>query len=284
MKNTVHTLNLIVTGIIFLLQITVSSANGQGTIKKTEDNCDKIKLKTGKTLSVDITRIDSSKIYYVQCDSLEPEFTVLKKTVQSVKYANDITTYENDDTYGKNNTNSFGWANYADQLKKQSEKENKDLSASKEKYNSSMDDRPVSRTQLRRMYQSCPEARKELNKAKPFNIAGLVLVAGGSAYYLLSNMNVSKQQEDDYNSWWDALPPNDTTSRYDHHKWVVKKETNAIIGLGVTAVGAVLIAIGTNHYIHSIKIYNEKHRSTGYIPVQYDLMVNSNGLGVRMRF
>ena len=101
---------------------------------------------------------------------------------------------------------------------------------------------------------------------------------------VVTNNKVSKQRNDDYNNWWNANLNNNPQAVYDSKKWVAKKRTNAIIGMGICTVGFVFISAAAVHYIDSITIYNAKHKSTGYIPVQYDLMVSADGVGVSMRF
>jgi hypothetical protein len=280
MKKTIRKINLLAIAAMFLLHIAVSSAIAQGTVAKPGDNCDKIIMKSGKTLTVDITRIDTSKIYYVKCDSMEPQYTVLKSLVESVKYATDNTVYSNDETYGKVNTNSFGWNNYS--LLYNSETANKSEDQAKDKNKTTLYDRSLRLPHLKSLYQSCPAAMSQYKLSKTFDIAGLSLMTAGCAYFLLSNNQVTKQQVDDHNTWWnDSL---NHTGAFDNHKYFLKKQTNGIIGLGVAAVGAVLVAIGTSHYINSISIYNEKHSSACNFPVQYNLTLSSNGVGISMRF
>ena len=58
-----------------------------------------------------------------------------------------------------------------------------------------------------------------------------------------------------------------------------------VAGLGCAIVGAaIIIPARKKHLNQSINQYNSSLNKVGSRPVSFDLMVNSNGLGVRMRF
>jgi len=281
MKKTTTISNFILIVALFITQLLGVSASAQKStaVKKPVDNCDKLVLKSGQTLHVDITGIDSAKIYYVKCDSLEPVLSVLKNKVSTVKYADNATVYTNDETYGNSNSNSFGWTNYADQFKTEISA-GKNVAAS----NIEQNDNSIPRSKLKKLFKTCPQALSEFNKSKTLDIAGAVVIAGGCTYLALSLKTVAKKRTDDYNSWWNDNLGISNPAAFDSHKWVVKKRTTAIIGMGITTVGLVIMGAAANHYSNSIIIYNAKHSGVSYIPVQYDLTLSSDGVGIGMRF
>ena len=284
MEKTLSKSKLIVITALFVMQLSGVLVNGQGTdIKKPGENCDKMVMKTGQTLFVDITGIDSSRIYYLKCDSLAPQYSVLKRKVKSVKYENDDVVYSNDETYGKINTNSFGWRNYAEIFKAGAKKKSTNNKEVVTKGIVSQRDITTPRSTLKKLYRDYPEAMKEFNLSKTFDLAGLAVIGGGCVYLILSDKGVTKQYNNAYTTWWNNKPSNDSAAMFDDHKYKVKQHVNTLIGLGIATVGGVLLYMGANHYINSITIYNAK-RSAGLIPVQLNLMMSSTEVGLRMRF
>ncbi len=93
--------------IIRIKSIKNKSANPIET--KNTGGCDKIILKNGDTLMVDIMSVDETKISYLLCDSIEPTYKIEKSKVFSVTYANEGKTYYNTESYGPQNTNNFGY-------------------------------------------------------------------------------------------------------------------------------------------------------------------------------
>ncbi len=57
-----------------------------------------------------------------------------------------------------------------------------------------------------------------------------------------------------------------------------------IAGVAVTLLSLPFAIPANKHLKKSISNYNSASKTTGYEPVQFNLMVNSKGIGVRMRF
>ena len=63
-----------------------------------------------------------------------------------------------------------------------------------------------------------------------------------------------------------------------------KHMTPLYIGAGLIVIGTPFIFSSKKHFKKSISDYNSSLKTVSYEPVQFNLLVNSNGLGVRMVF
>jgi len=263
--------------ILSLLQIIVLS-NGahSSTLLKPTDNCDKITLKSGNILLVDISHIDTVKIYYVICDSTEPQYSVLKKNVQSVKYANDDKIYTNIETYGAGNNNSFGFRSYTYQYNNTSKKLIRDSTITHEGNKYYQYGQKLRVSDLNTILADCPASTKQYDIYRSNRNTGNALMLVGSLCVLTGTIiNLGKTVKDANNIHSGNISSNSSTG----------SEIGFYLVGGALVVAGLPFALSAKpHFKEAINRYNAKD-GTGYNQtIHYNLVVNTNGLGVRMRF
>ncbi|MCX6237286.1 MAG: hypothetical protein NTY07_06960 [Bacteroidia bacterium] len=135
-------------------------------------------------------------------------------------------------------------------------------------------DKVLTRSQLKTVLANNPASLAAYQKFKtnnrlvnPFLIAGsAVAIAGG-----IVNLTLHIKQVDDYSNM----------NLHGNYTWGVPV---ILAGLAADLVGIAFLIPAKKHLKKSITDYNSSIKTVGYEPVQFNLMVNSNGLGVRMRF
>jgi hypothetical protein len=150
--------------------------------------------------------------------------------------------------------------------------------------NYTLNQKSVSHSQLKNIYSSYPEALKEYEQAKSFKTTGNIMMWGGLTYAAVSNLLISIKRENDYTEWFNSQSSIGIPGEFDDYKYTKQKLTHVGIGLGISAVGLIFIFSATDHYEKAINLYNTRHKDVSSVPFQFDLMINSNGMGIRMRF
>ena len=245
-------------------------------IVKPNNNCDKIILKSGDTLYVDVSKIDTLKIYYAICDSSESNYSLLKRNVYAVKYSGDNTTYINNEMYGNKNNNSFGWKHYGDlnnSNTSNNEAENSTITRERRKYYQHGE--IVSFAELKKILSGNSYSTNEFHEYKvnsgigtTLEIIGLISVTTGA---IINFANTAS-----------------TVSNINNGNYYAP---SSIGGGGFILLGGAFVILSIpflvpakHHLKKAINLYNSEGKSSTYIPVQYNLMMSSNGLGIRMRF
>ena len=117
---------------------------------------------------------------------------------------------------------------------------------------------------LQELLKSYPESAIELKRSKIFLTTGLILMGSTVICEGIFLVQTVKQ----------ALDINNGDPNY----------SIAILGAGL-AVGSLACVITSSYFSNkSIKLYNSKPKNIGQNPLQLQLQLSSNGLGVSMRF
>lgn len=150
--------------------------------------------------------------------------------------------------------------------------------------NYTLDQKKLSRSQLKTIYTSYPESLKEYKSGKIYRTSGNILTWGGLAYVVVSSQIVRIDRENDYTDWFNYHSQNGIPGKFDESKYPKQLFINAGIGAGLSLVGLLCLFSAPNHYSKAVNLYNDRHKKLSLSPVQFNLMVRSNGLGIRMSF
>ncbi len=150
--------------------------------------------------------------------------------------------------------------------------------------NYTLNNQKISKSKLTEIYSTYPEALEEYKLGKTYKTSGNVLAFGGLSYVLVSSQVVRIQRENDYTDWFNYHSSNHIAGTFDDSKYADKLVVNAVIGVGISAIGAVCLIAAPGHFNKAVKLYNTKNGNLGSIPVQLNLLLGSNGIGVKMSF
>ena len=142
----------------------------------------------------------------------------------------------------------------------------------------------LSQNELKAIYSSCPEAMYEYQYGKTDLLMGVWLVCGGQAVSVFGNLVINKKQNNDYTAWFKYHSQNNIAGTFDNSKYQKQRQECAGIGAAISTLGLVCYLFAPGHFNKAVDIYNSRHKHTSSLPVQLNLLVNSDGLGVQMRF